>query len=115
MIMLQMMLDAKSMRCTKPNKGSHNLTLPKPFIHDNGTKESISFSNVTWSRDTSKYMEFIKTGLQNSSFDKIIEKAQEMMASTYQLQMDNTTIVNDFIDIQLVDLLDEDCKLKLSH
>lgn len=60
-------------------------------------------------------MEFIKTGLQNSSFDKIIEKAQEMMASTYQLQMDNTTIVNDFIDIQLVDLLDEDCKLKLSH
>ena len=84
--MLQMMLDAKSMRCTKLHKGSHNLTLPKPFIHDNGTKESISFSDVTWSRDTSKYMEFIKTNLHNSTFDKIIEKAQEMMASTYHFR-----------------------------
>ena len=103
-ITLQMVLDAKSTRCTKSVKGSHNLTLPKSFLHYNSTEESTSFSDITWSRATGKYMDFITTGLCKSSFDKIIGKAKEMMASTHQLRMDNALDIDNFDEVQLVDL-----------
>ena len=69
-----------------------------------------TFSNLTWSRATTKYMEFINTTLQETSFDKIIEKAKGMMNSTHRLHMDEAVDVQSYDDVQLVDLLDEDCK-----
>ena len=104
---MQMVLDAKSTRCSKNTKGYRNLTLPKTFIHDNGADESTSFSDVTWLRATSKYMEFINNTLRESSFDKIIEKAKGMMAI---LGMDDVIDVESYEEVQLVDLSDEDCK-----
>ena len=59
-------------------------------------------------------MDFIMTGLCESSFDKIIGKAKEMMASTHWLRMDNALDVDNFDEVQLVDLSDEsDCKFML--
>ena len=55
-------------------------------------------------------MEFINTTLQETSFDKIIEKAKGMMNSTHRLHMDEAVDVQSYDDVQLVDLLDEDCK-----
>ena len=110
-ITVQMVLNAKSLRCTKSHtKGHCNFTLPKTFIHDNGTEESTTFSDITWSRATSKYMEFVTTALWETCFDKIIEKARGMMASMHRLQVDNTIDINSYDDVQLVDLSDEDCK-----
>jgi hypothetical protein len=109
-ITLQMVLDAKGTRRTKPHKGNRNLTLPKTFIYENGTEESTSFNDATWSKATSKYMDFISTTLHTSSFDKIVEKAQEIMASTGRLQMDDIMDVDSVDDVQLVDLSDDDCK-----
>lgn len=104
---MQVVLDAKSTRRSKNTKGYRNLTLPKTFIHDNGADESTSFSDVTWSRATSKYMEFVNNTLRESSFDKIIEKAKGMMAI---LGTDNVIDVESYEEVQLVDLSDEDCK-----
>ena len=56
--------------------GHCNFTLPKTFIHNNGTEELTTFSDVTWSRATSKYMEFVTLTLQETSFNKVIEKAR---------------------------------------
>ena len=110
-IMMQMVLNAKSLRCTKSHtKGHCNFTLPKTFIHDNGTEELTTFSNITQSRATSKYMEFVTTTLWETSFDRVIEKARGMMASMHRLQVDNTIDIKSYDDAQLVDLSDEDCK-----
>ena len=110
-IMMQMVLNAKSLRCTKSHtKGHCNFTLPKTFIHNNGTEELTTFSDIIWSRATSKYMEFVTTALQETSFDKVIEKARGMVASTHRLQVDDTIDINSYDDVQLVDLSDEDCK-----
>ena len=52
-----MMINSKSMRHTKLIKGAtYNLTLPKSFTYDNGTKQSTAFNDVTWSTATPKYM-----------------------------------------------------------
>ncbi|KAI0247968.1 hypothetical protein BJV78DRAFT_1285175 [Lactifluus subvellereus] len=111
-ITLQIVLDAKGTRRTKPlsHKGNRNLTLPKTFTYDNGTKESISFNAVTWSKATSKYMDFINTELRTSSFKKIIEKAQEVIADRLQTDDSDAMDVDSIDDVQLVDLSDEDCK-----
>ena len=66
MIMMQMVLNAKSIRCTKSHtKGLCNFTLPKTFIHDNVTKELTTFSDLTWSKAMTKYMEFINMTVRN--------------------------------------------------
>jgi hypothetical protein len=57
-IMLQMVLDAKAMK-RKPGKGIHNLKLPKYITHDNGTEESSGFNDITWSKATTKYINFV--------------------------------------------------------
>ena len=94
---MQMVLNAKSTRHTKSFKGGCDLTLPKTYIHNNG----------------SKYMEFVKTSLCKSSFDKIVKKAQKMMASMHWVGIDDTVDIDNFDDVQLVDLSDEDCKLNV--
>jgi hypothetical protein len=83
-IMLQMVLESKNTRCTRHVGGGAacNITLPKTFTYDNGTKESTAFNDVTWSTATTKYMTFINTSLCSSSFNKIAAKAQEMVVST---------------------------------
>ena len=59
-------------------------------------------------------MDFIMTSLHKLSFDKIIGKVKEMMASTHQLGMDKALDVDNFNEVQFVDLSDElDCKLML--
>jgi hypothetical protein len=105
-----MVLDAKGTRRIKPHKGTRNLTLPKTFTYENGTEESTSFNDATWSKATGKYMEFVNTTLRPSSFDKIVEKAQEILASTGRLRMDDAMDVDSIDDVQLVDLSDDDCK-----
>jgi hypothetical protein len=57
-IMLQMVLDAKAMK-RKPGKGIHDLKLPKYITHDNGTEESSGFNDITWSKATTKYINFV--------------------------------------------------------
>ena len=109
-ITLQMVLDAKGTRRTISHKNNLNLTLPKTFIHENGTEESTSFNDATWSKATSKYMNFINTTLRSSSFDKIIEKAKEIMDSTGRPRMDDVMDIESIDDVQLVDLSDDDCK-----
>lgn len=110
-----MVLDAKSTRRTKLHtKSNRNLALPKSFINNNGTEESTSFSDVTWSRATNKYMDFVNKTLRPSSFEKVVEKAREMLASMGRLRTDDAMDVDNLDDVQLVDLSDEDCKLKLS-
>ena len=114
-ITLQMVLDAKSMRHAKPHtKSNWNLTLPKSFINNNSTEESTLFNDITWSRATNKYMDFINKTLHPLSFKKVIEKAQEMLASMGRLWTDDAMDIDNLNDVQLVDLSDEDCKLKLS-
>ena len=98
----QQVLDAKSTRRTKSVKGSHNLTLPKLFLHYNGTEESTSFSDIIWSRAARKYMDFITTSLRKSSFNKIIGKAKGMMASTHWLRMDNALNVDNFDEVHFI-------------
>jgi hypothetical protein len=109
-----MVLDAKSTRRTKlasTTKGSRSLTLPKSFTRDNGTEESTGFNDVTWSKATIKYMDFINNGLRESSFEKITKKAQEMIISTSRLQTDDSMDVDPIENAQLVDLSDDECTL----
>jgi hypothetical protein len=84
-IMLQMMLDVKAMKC-KPGKGIRNLKLLKYITHDNGTEELSGFNDVTWSKATTKYINFVNDKLRSSSFEKIIKKVEDLMASTRRLQ-----------------------------
>ena len=106
-----MVLDSKSTRRTKPGKGTvHNLTLPKSFTYDNGSKQSTAFNDVTWSTATTKYMTFVNTSLCLSSFKKIVVKAQEMVVSTGRLQMADSMDIDNYSNIQLVDLSDDECK-----
>lgn len=106
-----MVLDSKSTRRTKPAAGTtRNLTLPKSFIYDNGTEQSTAFNDVTWSTATTKYMTFVNTSLRLSSFEKIVEKAQKMVVSTGRLQTSDSTDVDNYSNVQLVDLSDDECK-----
>ena len=110
---MQMVLDAKNIRWAKSHaKGLHNFILPETFINDNGTKESTTFNNLTWSRATTKYIKFVNMTLQETSFGKIIEKAKGMMASMHWLYMDEAVDVKSYDDVQLVGLSDEDCKFQ---
>ena len=109
-ITLQMVLDAKATK-RKPGKGIRDLKLPKYIIHDNGTEESSGFNDVTWSKATTKYINFVNNKLRPSSFEKIMNKVEDLMASTRRLQTVDSMDVDDIDDIELVDLSDDDCKL----
>jgi hypothetical protein len=69
------------------------------------------FNDVTWLKATTKYVNFIKNKLRSSSFEKIINKVEDLMASTRWLQTVDSMDVDDIDDVQLVDLSDDDCKL----
>ena len=105
-----MVLDAKATKC-KPGKGIHDLKLPKYIIHDNGTEESSGFNDVTWSKATTKYINFVNKKLHSSSFEKIMNKVEDLMASTCQIQTVDSMDVNNIDDIELIDLSDDGCKL----
>ena len=108
--MLQMVLDAKATK-HKPGKGIRNLKLPKYIIHDNSTEESSGFNDITWLKATAKYINFVNNKLRSSSFEKIMNKVEDLMASTRWLQTVDSMDVDDIDDIELVDLSDDDCKL----
>ena len=109
-ITLQMVLDAKAMKC-KPGKGICDLKFLKYIIHNNGTEESSGFNDVTWLKATTKYINFVNNKLCSSSFEKIMNKVKDLMASTRWLQTVDSMDVDNIDDIELVDLLDDDCKL----
>jgi hypothetical protein len=89
-------------------KSIRNLKLPKSITHDNSTKESTGFNDTTWSRATTKYMDFINTTLCTSSFEKIIKKVDELMDSTHTV---DSMDIDNIDEVQLVDLSDDECKL----
>ena len=99
----QMVLDAKAKK-RKPGKGVRNLKLPKYITHDNGTEELSGFNDVTWLKATTKYINFVNDKLRPSSFEKIINKVEDLMASTHRLQTVDSMDVDDVDDAQLVDL-----------
>jgi hypothetical protein len=109
-ITLQMVLDAKAIK-RKPGKGVRDLKFSKYIIHDNGTEESSGFNDVTWSKATIKYINFVNNTLRSSSFEKIIKKVEDLMASTRRLQTVDSMDIDDVDDVQLVDLSDDECKL----
>jgi hypothetical protein len=93
---------------TNLGKSIHHLKLPKSITHDNSTEESTGFNDTTWLRATTKYMDFINTTLRTSSFEKIIKKVNELMASTHTV---DSMDVDDIDEVQLIDLSDDECKL----
>jgi hypothetical protein len=97
-ITLQMVLDTKAMKY-KPGKGVHDLKLLKYITHNNGMEESSGFNDITWLKSTAKYINFINNKLGSSSFNKIINKVKDLMASTHQLQTVDCMDVNDIDDI----------------
>ena len=59
-------------------------------------------------------MDFVNKTLCLLPSEKVVEKVQEMLASMGRLQTDDVRDVDNLDDVQLVDLSDKDCKLKLS-
>jgi hypothetical protein len=95
-ITLQMVLDTKAMKC-KPSKGVCNLKLPKYITHDSGMEESSGFNDIIWSKSTD--INFINNKLCSSSFDKIINKVEDLMASTHWLQTVDSMDIDNIDDV----------------
>lgn len=98
-ITLQMVKSAKA------GKGKKQISLPKFWVLEDGTKESTLFNDATWGAVTRTRMDFVNNNLRESSLAKVISRAKEFVGSSYQ---DTAEAVEDE-DLQMVDLSDDEC------
>ena len=98
-ITLQMVKSAKA------GKGKKQISLPKFWVLEDGTKESMLFNDATWGAVTRARMDFINNNLREASLAKVISRAKEFVGSSYQ---DTAEAVEDE-DLQMVDLSDDEC------
>jgi len=98
-ITLQMVKSAKA------GKGKKQISLPKFWVLEDGTKESMLFNDTTWGAVTRVRMDFINNNLREASLAKVISRAKEFVGSSYQ---DTAEAVEDE-DLQMVDLSDDEC------
>jgi hypothetical protein len=92
-------------KSVKAGKGKKQISLPKFWVLEDGTKESTLFNDVTWGAITHARMDFVNNNLHKSSLAKVISRAKDFVSSSYQ---DTAEAVEDE-DLQMVDLSDDEC------
>src|SRR5712692_3948960 len=92
-------------KSAKAGKSKKQISLPKFWVLEDGTKESMLFNDATWSAVTRAHMDFVNNNLFEASLAKVISRAKEFVGSSYQ---DTAKAVEDE-DLQMVDLSDNEC------
>src|SRR5260370_25371467 len=94
-------------KSVKAGKGKKQISLPKFWVLEDGTKESMLFNDTTWGAVTHAHIDFVNNNLHEASLVKVISSAKEFVGSSYQ---DTAKAIEDE-HLKMFDLSDDHCML----